>query len=495
MGASVSDAAPAFHSRASSRPGPLRLVLCVYAASRVLYWTLGLRFDARFVDSAMQVADYDLLERAPFSTAWYLHVQPPLFNLFVGLGANLFGPWDALGFQAVYVAATVAMLVAFVRFCRDLGAGSTATAVTGCFLAASPTVAQYESLLFYTHLETVLVVVAARALQVWCLTRSGAALAGFSAAMCALALGRSLYRPLWFLALGVVLIVCCRGAPLRRGLAVAVAVPLVCGLAVGAKNAAVFGWWTTSSLEGISLHRLTEPYLTVEQRQALIADGTITDVSTDPFSCRDAHNQFTPAGPARPVAVLDRTHRRQDASLTNLNHRSALRCLQALRTESLRVLAAHPDAYLRAVGRAVPTAFYSAVPDVRTRPGSQQALEVPGRAESLLLGSARQPPSPLDSSFGSVLPMQTQWVLLLAALVVPSFLLWRTVTGSRRAAGPDTPVLAFMLYVIFTGVVLTQLTEVGENNRLIVTTWPMLLAGSCLLSTTVKQRVSEGAGR
>ena len=74
-------------------------------------------------------------------------------------------------------------------------------------------------------------------------------------------------------------------------------IPLLCGLAVGAKNQALFGWWTTSSLEGLNLHRVTEPYLTGEERRAMVAEGSITSVSTDAFSCGDTDRTFAPAGP------------------------------------------------------------------------------------------------------------------------------------------------------------------------------------------------------
>ncbi|MGN6695736.1 MAG: hypothetical protein ACTHN0_16285, partial [Aquihabitans sp.] len=167
--------------RARARPSstrPIAIVLGALAASRLLYWQRGLRFDVGFIDASMQVADYDLLKTAPLSTSWFLHVQPPLFNLFIGLGANLFGPFAGLGFQVVYVLATVAMLVAFVRLCLDLGVRTGVATVLGGFLAVSPTIAQYESLLFYTHLEVVLLVLAARGLQRWCLERSTSGLVG-----------------------------------------------------------------------------------------------------------------------------------------------------------------------------------------------------------------------------------------------------------------------------------------------------------------------------
>lgn len=464
------------------------VVLGAWAVSRLGYWAAGLRFDVGFTGSAMQVADLDLLDGRLLETTWYLHVQPPLFNAFVGVGANLFGSWGGLGFQLVYLGVTVAMLVAFLRLCVGLAIAPGLATGLAVFLAISPTIAQYEHLLFYTHLEIALLVVAARGLQRWAIGRSTAGLATMAACLSALALGRSLYHPVWIVGLGALLVVAAR-ADRRRALALALAVPLVCSLAVGTKNLLVFGWWTTGSLEGINLHRITEPYLTEAERARLVEDGTITDVSVEEFSCRDAADQFPGAGPDRSIPVLDRAGREADPQLNNMNERANVACFRTLRSESLAVLVAEPAAYLRGVGHAVPIALYSAVPDVRVRPGNQDALDGPGRVEALLLGSLAAPPSPLDAEFGTVVPRQMQWLLGLVAVGMPIFLAWATVARWRSDDGRDEAVvLALLLGLTLTGVVLTQLTEVGENSRLVLVAWPMLLAGLGLAVTTVVQR-------
>jgi hypothetical protein len=187
------------------------------------------------------------------------------------------------------------------------------------------------------------------------------------------------------------------------------------------------------------------------------------------------------------VPVLDREHRNADNRLQNLNNRHYVACLRQLRSESINVLLHQPDAYRRGVSKAAAIALYNPVPDVRTRPGNQQALQTPGRIEGLVLGSLRAPPGPFEASFGKFLPMQTQWVLVLASAVVPAFLGYILVRR-RRLEPAEAPVHAFMLYISLTGIVLTQLTEVGENSRLAAISWPMLLAGAGLLASMLLDR-------
>jgi hypothetical protein len=178
--------------------------------------------------------------------------------------------------------------------------------------------------------------------------------------------------------------------------------------------------------------------------------------------------------------------------LQNFNQRNNVRCLQALRAESLSVIVRAPDAYLRGVASAVPIAFSSAVPDVRMRPGNQRALTGPGRVESFLLGGIRAPLSPLDPSFGAFEPSRIQWLLFAAALVVPASLARAARKKRPKAPKNDPLILAFMACIALTGVVFTQLTEVGENNRLMVVSWPMLLAGAGLLLAKDPCRACEG---
>src|SRR5262245_28699986 len=63
--------------------------LCV--ASRLLYALLGLHFDASTFPHYMQFIDRELLNSRLLESLWYYHANPPLLNLFVGIGLKLFG--------------------------------------------------------------------------------------------------------------------------------------------------------------------------------------------------------------------------------------------------------------------------------------------------------------------------------------------------------------------------------------------------------------------
>ena len=68
-------------------------LLAVMATVRALYYTVGeLGYRGEALGSYLQFADPLLLRHELVETVLHLHGQPPLFNLYLGLGLKLFGP-------------------------------------------------------------------------------------------------------------------------------------------------------------------------------------------------------------------------------------------------------------------------------------------------------------------------------------------------------------------------------------------------------------------
>ncbi len=79
---------------AKSRTVPSRLanpaviVVLAFIISRVLYYCLGVRFDTIPLFYAWQFLDVNLLQNRLIESVFYLHSQPPLFNLFLGASSK-----------------------------------------------------------------------------------------------------------------------------------------------------------------------------------------------------------------------------------------------------------------------------------------------------------------------------------------------------------------------------------------------------------------------
>ena len=67
------------------------LIILAFATSRLAAYGAGVRFDARPLESYFQYADPSLLQDRLLETVFYLHAQPPLFNLMLGLTIFVIG--------------------------------------------------------------------------------------------------------------------------------------------------------------------------------------------------------------------------------------------------------------------------------------------------------------------------------------------------------------------------------------------------------------------
>jgi hypothetical protein len=65
--------------------GGLLAIVVFYLASRRLLHLAGVEFDSVGVQIYWQILPYHLLRDELWTSLWYLHSQPPLFNLLLGL--------------------------------------------------------------------------------------------------------------------------------------------------------------------------------------------------------------------------------------------------------------------------------------------------------------------------------------------------------------------------------------------------------------------------
>jgi len=79
-----------FPNPAKVRSVDLLIILLVYIASQAFYWAAGWKFDHSLLYFTMHLLDPELLRTRLLESLWYMHMQPPLFNLFTGWGLKLF---------------------------------------------------------------------------------------------------------------------------------------------------------------------------------------------------------------------------------------------------------------------------------------------------------------------------------------------------------------------------------------------------------------------
>jgi hypothetical protein len=426
------------------RFAPALAVGAAFVVSRALYWKAGVRFWSDSVYFYSQLLDPRLLSGRLAESLWFLHAQPPLFNLLTGLALKLspvhFGALLRAAYLFVGLAIVLAMLGTLRRLAVPAWVAVCAAAAFGCM----PAFVIYENWYFYPLLELGFV-----QLTAYALLRSegrpgrwmGLALALGAGLVCL----RSLYHPIVFALFGAGLLALA-APPDRRRLLRQLAVPALVVALLVAKNAAVFGFFGTSSWGGNSLHRVARKNVPPAELARLVDAGALSRVSLDwEFSSGAIYRDHLALGDRdRGVPALDEIEKTPLRAMTrvdpvNYNHWSYLPASKAYLRDALFLIRTHPAAYAAAVASNL-RRFTDPVTDDR------------------FVAENRDCVAGLDR-LGARIERPLLWLCPVAwiyALVV---------LARRRAPRGELLLLAFALGTTLWATALGLLVETGENNR------------------------------
>jgi len=266
--------------RASARhhePWFVGAVVAAFVVSRMLYyWVAGVHFDMYQLHLADALLDPSLLRHDLFRSLWYLHVQPPGFNLLVGGVLQLSPFGDRFSLQVVFQIVGVFLIVGLYDVARRLGLNQWTALVVAVVIGCSPGTLMYENGLSYDYLAAALVIWVVAFTIRWVATGRLRALVGLVAVATATVLVRALFHPLWLVVVVVLALLMRRPNRWTWRHIVTLAVPfaLVGGLMV--KNEVLFGTPQLSSLLGFNMWRVAVAALPPGTAADLRKDGTIT---------------------------------------------------------------------------------------------------------------------------------------------------------------------------------------------------------------------------
>jgi hypothetical protein len=347
-----SDDIPAVRVRrlASTRPGTV--AGAVWAVVYLVVCLTGQRFSTAYLDYGWQIIPWDTLSSDPLRSVWYLHVQPPLWNLTLGGLAWLSPASDAITLQLLMAGFGVLAAVWATALARELGVPPGVAITVGLVATLHPEVLKNAFEPTYELPTAALLLGVVLAAVRW--GRDGrslrwaAVLVGLTTAV---VLTRSLYHPLWLVAVVAFCWWVARGGgtfPTRRVLALAL-VPLVLIGGWMVKNEALFDRATLSSWFGMNLQRAVIPVLDADELQAMFDAGEVSDIAMiGPFGDFDLYAPFEPAAscllqhghPA--VAVPDRT---TDFYSPNFNYECYLPVFDQAGDDAMAVIRAHPGVW------------------------------------------------------------------------------------------------------------------------------------------------------
>jgi len=311
----------------------------------------GNRFDATSFKQLWQLVPYENLVADPFGSVWNLHIQPPVWNLVVGLVGRWSPLPEGISFQLLMLGFGVAAAVLLCDTLRLIGVRAWWAAALTLFAMCEPDVVVNAFEPRYELAVTTGVVAVA-----WLIARGSARhgsrdrwFALVATAATAVTMTRTIYHPVWLVVLLGGLAWIWRHHLSRRWVLSSACIPLVVVGGWMLKNEYLVGRFTLNTWAGMNLQRAVIGELHPEDRAAMLASGELSKVSA--VNSFASYDFYVPAvGPCTKrwgSPVLDRLTRDGPFAIPNFNAGCFLPVYDLARDDALNAIRQHPDAYVR----------------------------------------------------------------------------------------------------------------------------------------------------
>ena len=457
---------------------PIICLVVGFVVSRVIFYYSGIRFFSRALDFYHQYIDVALLKTDLLRSVYYLHFQPPLFNVFLGVIVKMFPSVYADVLQGIYVAMGLGIAVSLYFLMRRTVVSKYIGAVLVMIFICSPSCAAYENLLLYGYPLTLLLCLAAVFLHRFVSRGRTADASVFFTLLAAIVLTRGLYHISWFIAAaGLVLLLVPKS---RKHTIMACAVPLLLVAAVYAKNFVVFDMVSTSSGIGKEMAKMTTFQVPVSERVKLVGEGKISILSLiECFQSPDEYEVFFPAG-GTGIPVLDNRTKTTgyyafgDGRMTqavNYNNIVYVPITRQYLKDAIYMFFHYPGEYLRAVKRSL---FIYLLPGPSKDTGEGINVEI-------IKKISRFERIYNTVVLGQILPRTERWTFslgdpdfearigLFGLIGLPflcAYALFRVIAALRRKGDRAFPVtVAFMLITVVYITLASTFFTIRTNNR------------------------------
>ncbi|MBI5094760.1 MAG: hypothetical protein HZB26_20275 [Candidatus Hydrogenedentes bacterium] len=331
-------------------------LVAVFAATQAAAHALGFRFETYPLRWFLHFLDPELLRTRLLESVFYMHIQPPLFNLFAGLVLKL-TPTGTWLFYAIFLVTGGVFYIALVVLQLRLGVSKIVAVTIATLFLLSPSFLLYEHWMFYTFpcaailsVSVLLVYEAARTPSRWPLP----VLFTLLFVLCGMC---SLFHLLYFLLVAALLFAF---LPERRKAVVFAAVlPFVLLVSIYVKNWILFDTFSTSTVMGKDLWIMTAGNMNGVERTRLVQEGKLSPVSLiNRFDTLDRYPKEYRETPGFEQIPALRQENKTDGA-HNFNHIGQVPISRQYLTDAVYVLKRYPQAFVRTSALAWCTYFTS----------------------------------------------------------------------------------------------------------------------------------------
>ncbi len=292
-------------------------ITALFVLSRVVAYMAGIRFMSSPLFWFWQYLPVSLLSDHLFESILFLHMQPPLFNLFLGVILSLFPYHAGTVFHLLFCALGYATVLLMHTSLIKLGIQHIIRRILIVLFIISPAALGYEHWLFYPHMLAFLFMAAVFFLLHASVTDRTRLWIFFLLTCAVITLTRALYHPVWFFTCCLICKVV-SGMSFRRLLRIAW-LPATLVLLVLGKNSILFHTPTLSSWTGMNCARVSILPHSPSRIDSLINEDVLTHTARiRPFAPAENYlSLFSQKPHANADAV---TMRRKKNGHPNYNH-------------------------------------------------------------------------------------------------------------------------------------------------------------------------------
>ncbi len=217
----------------------LWLVVGVFFISRIFYHIFfDVQFDVTPLFWFWQYIDPQLLQNNLLQSLWYMHSQPPLFNLFLGLVLKIFPEHYLFAFYWIYMMMGLAFSVILYVIMIQIRVIPWISALLTSFFMISPIVLSYELWLFYEYPTALILLLGLYFLNRFVLFGRQKDCFKFFLALATIIYLRGLFNIYWLVLIAVILILC--NSKHRTKIFKAFLIPFLLVLCLYVKNFIIF---------------------------------------------------------------------------------------------------------------------------------------------------------------------------------------------------------------------------------------------------------------
>ncbi len=428
----------------------------LFLASRAVFFALGVRFDAAPLAGYWQYLDPKLLEDDLLRSVFYLHSQPPLFNLFLGFVLKISPVAAEHAFHLLYLAAGLVCHLATFMLMRLLAVRRAAAGIVSTILVIRPSFILFENWLMYDVPVTALLCLAAVWLALFDRRGTTFYAHAFFATLLLLCATRSLFHVVYFGA-ALTLLPAVASGRRRRILLRSAAVPFLLLVLLYLKSLVLFGHPGPSTWLGMNLARIATAAMSSQELARLYRRGELSETALlPPFSPLELYRREHFSSPRYPdvPALADRI---KSTGAVNYNHEAYIDISRGYFDDAWWIIAHRPGVYLHGVAKAWYNYFKPQTEISHVSANSDRLRAYVAAGTRVLYGRlpftfdyrGEAKPIFLFSSLG--LPLLVLYVLYLLA--------------PRSTNTPARPVLAFLALTVIYVALVGNMFEVWENQR------------------------------